>query len=158
MLSIAIGTIISLSVGIESCAATDANQYGAGAEYAPKFAPRNPDFVAYWKNRPDTSFGYIPPPVDLSHLNQLPVERLPTPYALPDRFDWRDSGKVSSVKNQKSCGTCWDFGATAVLESAVLIGESVEYDFSEQRPHLVIQKAVQRWATKSPQSPSCVPL
>ncbi|NQE45356.1 hypothetical protein C5S31_04960 [ANME-1 cluster archaeon GoMg2] len=140
MLSIVTGTISS-SVGIKICAATDANQYGVGAEYAPKFAPLNPDFVAYWKNRSDTSFGYIPPPVDLSHLNQLPVERLPVPYALPGSFDWRDSGDVTAVKNQKSCGTCWDFGATAVLESAVLIGESVAYDFSEQSVALCVDRS-----------------
>jgi len=140
MLSIATGTISS-SVGIEICAATDANQYGEGAEYAPKLAPLNPDFVAYCKNRPDTSFGYIPPPVDLSHLNQLPVERLPAPYTLPSIFDWRTSGKVTSVKNQNPCGTCWAFGAATVLESAVLMGESVEYDFSEQSVALCVDRS-----------------
>ena len=72
MLSIATGTISS-SVGIGICAATDTNQYGGGAEYAPKIAPLNPDFVAYCKNRPDTSFGYIPPPVDYRHHTRFPM-------------------------------------------------------------------------------------
>ncbi len=140
MLFIATGTISS-SIGVKSCADADANQYGGGADYAPKLAPLNPDFVAYCKNRPDTSFGYIPPPVDLSHLNQLPVERLPASYTLPCVFDWRDFGKVTPVKNQNPCGTCWDFGATTVLESAVLIGESVEYDFSEQSVALCVDRS-----------------
>jgi C1A family cysteine protease len=125
--------LLSGGIGTGICAASDDKQYGGGAEgKVPQLAPLNPDFEAYWENPPETSFGYIPSPFDLSHLDQLPVEGLHTPYALPSRYDWRDSDKVTPVKDQNPCGTCWVFGTTTVLESAVLIGESAAFDFSEQ--------------------------
>jgi len=39
-------------------------------------APLNPDFVDYLENPPEEFYGDIPPPIDLSHVDQLPVERL----------------------------------------------------------------------------------
>lgn len=54
------------------------------------------------------------------------------PSAFPATFDWRDTGLVSSVKDQGNCGSCWAFATVGVLESAVLINIGVEYDLSEQ--------------------------
>jgi C1A family cysteine protease len=85
--------------------------------------------------------GYIPPLMDLSHLGGIPVKGIQAPGALPDSFDWRDSGNVTPVKNQSTCGTCWAFGTTSVLESAVLINESVEYNFSEQSVALCVDRS-----------------
>jgi hypothetical protein len=50
-----------------------------------------------------------------------------------DRFDWREMGGVSLVKNQASCGSCWDFAGVGAVESAVLIADGIEWDFSEQQ-------------------------
>jgi C1A family cysteine protease len=81
--------------------------------------------------------------MDLSHLDEIPVKRVQAP-GLPSSFDWRASGNVTSVKNQNSCGTCWIFGTTSVLESAVLINEGAEYNFSEQSIALCVGSGIMR--------------
>ncbi len=50
---------------------------------------------------------------------------------LPKRFDLRDWGWVSSVKNQGNMGSCWTFGITAALESVLIRYANITYDFSE---------------------------
>lgn len=55
------------------------------------------------------------------------------PPALPDRIDLRESGNVSPVKNQGSCGSCWAFAGAAVMESAVSLMSSNTLDLSEQQ-------------------------
>jgi len=48
-------------------------------------------------------------------------------------IDWQSAGKVSPVKNQGQCGSCWAFSAIAALESAVLIKQGSTPYFSEQQ-------------------------
>ncbi len=51
---------------------------------------------------------------------------------LPQRFDWRTPGACTPIRNQGSCNSCWAFASIGVLESAVLIKDGLEMDFSEQ--------------------------
>jgi C1A family cysteine protease len=53
--------------------------------------------------------------------------------ALPAKFDWREKVKLPPVKNQGSCGSCWAFATTGVLESAYIIfKEAKDIDLAEQ--------------------------
>jgi C1A family cysteine protease len=51
----------------------------------------------------------------------------------PDSLDWRDQGKVSPVKDQGQCGSCWAFSATGAVESQVLMQGQNEVSLSEQQ-------------------------
>ncbi|MFP4642276.1 MAG: C1 family peptidase [Dehalococcoidia bacterium] len=66
--------------------------------------------------------GFIPPPMDLSHLTeQRQLHQFVSGEGLPDAFDWRDQGKVTPVKDQGDCGSCYAFAAIANIESKMLI-------------------------------------
>lgn len=51
---------------------------------------------------------------------------------LPTKFDYRESGAVTSVKDQNPYGTCWAFSLTAAVESAYLIQNGENLDLAEQ--------------------------
>lgn len=53
--------------------------------------------------------------------------------ASPTSFDWRALNRVTPVKNQLKCGSCWAFAATSVFESQYAIQTNGKLmDFSEQ--------------------------
>ncbi|MDE2109540.1 MAG: Cathepsin L [Alphaproteobacteria bacterium] len=53
-------------------------------------------------------------------------------HATSAAFDWRTLGKVTPVKDQGACGSCWDFAAVAAYESAYAIRNNVMINASEQ--------------------------
>ncbi len=98
-------------------------------------APLNPEFGRY-QQKVQTSraqnltadghgLGFIPSPVDLSHLSRLAAKPLGgLLYAVPGSYDLRTTGKLTAVRDQGTCGSCWTFGTMASLESGLLIAET----------------------------------
>lgn len=56
--------------------------------------------------------------VDLSELNTSTFSG--RRVALPSKYDLRDEGRSTSVKNQGELGFCWSFASTASMESSIL--------------------------------------
>lgn len=52
---------------------------------------------------------------------------------MPTDFDWRTSGAVTSVKNQKYCGSCWTFSTAADIEGTHFLATGNLTSFSEQQ-------------------------
>ena len=49
-----------------------------------------------------------------------------------DSVDWRNKHKVSSVKNQGECGSCWAFSSVGAVESVWAIKNNILYNLSQQ--------------------------
>ena len=68
--------------------------------------------------------------MDLSHLTGQTMQG--GNQSQPASFDWRTTGKVTSVKDQGACGSCYAFAAIANIESKMLIdGTGCTFDVSE---------------------------
>lgn len=136
-----IGIIIFIIMLISSVAFYTTSQVTAQESGVPSLAPVNPDFLKYIQDLKIGRFqsvtgdghalGYIPPPVDLSHLKGLQVyQSFGVPkVSSPSAFDLRTLGKLTPVKDQGNCGSCWAFATYGSLESNLLPGET--WDFSE---------------------------
>ncbi len=77
--------------------------------------------------------GYIPSPVDRTHLGYIPQELNSkiVNLSLPSKYDLRDYGRLTPVKNQNPYGTCWSFASLGALESNALTQGLGTYDLSE---------------------------
>jgi len=66
------------------------------------------------------------------------LENLPRRHidvkALPTSVDWRKLSKVSVVKDQGQCGSCWTFSTTGAMEAhwAIFQNTSADVLLSEQ--------------------------
>ena len=116
-------------------------------------APANKAFVEYLYNMLETNSSMeishqetqvvrptklIPSPIDRSHQRGLavtpPQEHLMKAMVSvmntpPASYDLRTLGKVTPVRDQGNCGSCWTFGTMASLESSQ--EPNAAFDFSE---------------------------
>ena len=56
-----------------------------------------------------------------------------TGKSIPSSLDWRDTDKVTGVKDQGQCGSCWSFSSTGAMEGAWAISTGVLLSLSEQQ-------------------------
>ncbi|EDR30071.1 cysteine proteinase ACP1 precursor, putative [Entamoeba dispar SAW760] len=57
----------------------------------------------------------------------IEVINLKSNKQVPASVDWRAEGKVTPIKDQGSCGSCFTFGAVAAIESRLLISGTTGY-------------------------------
>lgn len=48
------------------------------------------------------------------------------------QWDWRRLGKVTGIRDQDGCGSCWIFGSVGAFEASYLIINNISIDSSEQ--------------------------
>lgn len=116
---------------------------GSGQYPLAEKAPENPAYISWSSSKVtetvaprkdpsshETTLGHVPEPVlfpspDLQA--QAGTKKVETVF--PQKFDLRARGKLTPVKNQNPCGSCWAHSALASLESTLLTREF--WDFSE---------------------------
>lgn len=102
-------------------------------------APLNPAFQQYQAARErgtvqslsagGHALGYVPAPVNLEHTAGQGALASHQVSGAPATYDLRTLGKLTAIRDQAACGSCWTFGACASLESCLLTNET--WDFSE---------------------------
>ena len=134
--------ILALFAAVSWPAAIPARAQGLVARQAPA-SPRFRDWVARHMPRGTPgpaggsreggmrTRGYIPPPIDLSHIQGPIFSTGPADPAYPPRYDLRATGELTPVKDQGQYGTCWSFACIGSLESSLLKSGRGAFNLSE---------------------------
>ncbi|MFO7653850.1 MAG: C1 family peptidase [Candidatus Krumholzibacteriia bacterium] len=72
--------------------------------------------------------GFVPPSLPAAHLAPVATAKAAD---LPARWDWREHGAATPVRDQGGCGACYAFGAAGELEAQLLLQGAGSVDLSE---------------------------
>lgn len=75
--------------------------------------------------------GYIPSPLKVKRSSSTYKNNILKSSTLPSRYDSRDYGYITPVRDQGDIGDCWTFSTYGSMESALKKGTGISYDFSE---------------------------
>jgi C1A family cysteine protease len=113
-------------------------QLAAMAQETLRTAPLNPDFKQYLQEQKkdgeprSNRNGYAPPPLRVHFGNYETHMQPKAAQQLPVRYDLRNKGWITPVKNQGDFGTCWAFSAIGAIESRWLRMDGEGKDLSEK--------------------------
>jgi len=57
---------------------------------------------------------------------------------IPNKYDWRNLGVVTPVKDQEQCGSCWAFSATETIESAWMLKHNITNMMKPLAPQQIV--------------------
>jgi C1A family cysteine protease/PKD repeat protein len=110
----------------------------AWGQEQPELAPLNPDYKKYMNQLKKSAQpeqyprGYVPAPFRVNFKNYAQRPLLKASQQLPERYDLREEGYVTPVKDQGTFGTCWAFAAIGSVESRWRRLEGTIQDLSEK--------------------------
>ena len=71
--------------------------------------------------------------IEAPDLPVYPADVIVNGTSLSGSYNWKDEGKLTDVKDQAQCGSCWAFSATETVESAWAIAGNDIKEFSPQQ-------------------------
>ena len=102
--------------------------------FEPEAAPRRSLNLTYKDAQESIDLTDPTPEKEIIGEDDQPIEPLVIPHlkGLPYKWDWRDKGIVTEVRDQGSCGSCWAFGTVGIMESALAKAGKGLKNLSEQ--------------------------